>query len=377
MKKKRLLTLGILFTIFYCYGVVSFRYNLQPIPMIRYILHRTINVKSGVDNEIFYKNFIGVEKKKIHNTFNVSELLKKRENIIKNYILDSTQVKINQTDFTSSCFGEVKQINSNFYGINQKGFLKQNNSKKLLVFIQGHFMGNPCEQEDLVDLYDKFSNDYDFLILSMFNMGLNSQRKISFPIKITSSDPMEYSNQNFSNYRDHSIIRYFYDSNFPNKKPLSLFLSSQYYTIKSLLKNYDEVVLSGLSGGGWYTSLLGGLIPQIKKTFSFNGSLPLIYRISTNSMGDFEQQGSSLWGNYDYYDFYFLSLIDDNGNINRETHLIFSEFDTCCFSSPENIYFEKSMNEMEIKGLEVKIFKERNKHEVEVDWFYNKLNQID
>ena len=254
----------------FVFGLSTGVYKHQPFNLLQTIKHvLTEGEGNQFSNEIFYKEIINKEKEKIKNTFDIPELLNTRDKIIENYILDPTQVKINQKDSTSSCLGDVKEINTNFYGINQRGLLKQNNSKKLLIFIQGHFPGNPCDEDDVVELYKKFSSDYDFLVLSMFNMGLNLQKKISFPIKINSSEPMEYFRENLPNYQNHSSVRYFFDPNHPQKKPLSIFISSQYYTIKSLLKDYDEVVLSGLSGGGWYTSVLGGLIPEIKKTFSF------------------------------------------------------------------------------------------------------------
>ena len=107
----------------------------------------------------------------------------------------------------------------------------------------------------------------------------------------------------------------------------------------------------GISGGSWYSTILSGLIPEINHLFSFNGTLPLFYRIETDSKGDFENIFADLWKKHDYYTFYFLSLYDKNSELNRTSHHIYSEYDECCFSKPEIDYFKKSMDTMEIQNL--------------------------
>ena len=105
---------------------------------------------------------------------------------------------------------------------------------------------------------------------------------ISFPIKVNRQSI--YNNNYIFNKLNpsgsHDIIRLFYDKENPNIKPLSLMLSSPYTIINNIIGNYENVVITGISGGALYTTILSGLIPEIEESYSFNGTLPLLFRIA-------------------------------------------------------------------------------------------------
>ena len=64
----------------------------------------------------------------------------------------------------------------------------------------------------------------------------------------------------------HEIYHKYFDKNLPEKKPLSVFISGNYYLIKNLIenRNYNQVYYIGVSGGGWFVTLLSSFITEIK-----------------------------------------------------------------------------------------------------------------
>ena len=71
--------------------------------------------------------------------------------------------------------------------------------------------------------------------------------------------------------------------------------------IKNMIKqnNYQEVVMLGISGGGWYTTLLSSVITEIEISYSFAGTMPLLFRLFDTNYGDWEQIDSSLYNKVD------------------------------------------------------------------------------
>ena len=45
-------------------------------------------------------------------------------------------------------------------------------------------------------------------------------------------------------------------------------LSGNYYIIKEIESYYDEIIMVGLSGGGWQTTMTSSLLPKIKHSYS-------------------------------------------------------------------------------------------------------------
>ena len=68
----------------------------------------------------------------------------------------------------------------------------------------------------------------------------NKQEKINFPGLI---EPIIH--------LSHYDYEKFYDPNLPNINGLALMLSGNYYLIKEIIKNYEDIAMVGISGGGW------------------------------------------------------------------------------------------------------------------------------
>ena len=81
----------------------------------------------------------------------------------------------------------------------------------------------------------------------------------------------------------------------------------------------------GISGGGWYTVWLSALIPNIKFSVSYAGSLPMEYRKFEGVGGDWEQQNSQIYDYVSYWELYKLMTLDETGKTNRQAILVFND----------------------------------------------------
>ena len=96
--------------------------------------------------------------------------------------------------------------------------------------------------------------------------------------------------------------------------------------IKNILlkKNYDKIILTGISGGGWYTTLLTPIINEIDISISFSGTKPLHY-VYYRCCHDWEQKYSSIWKGFNYEDFYYMSTfrLKNNSIFRRKSYQIY------------------------------------------------------
>ena len=312
---------------------------------------------SKYNNDLF--KFISSDLMEIDNQ-KLIELKEKRSLILDNYILNSNQInyeKINLDETThvpASWFCENKQqidfcrdlgINNeilknefelhkvSYYSIDHYALLERSDrrkNKKLLIYNQGH-KGSPFlrNQENsshyFIDIRDEFmAKGYDVMSLSMTGLGYNSNQDIDFP-NYKNDDP-----------KNHFIYSNYFDKNFPNKEPLSLMLSGNYFLIKKILEknNYDEIVFVGISGGGFYATVLSAIITEVKTSYSFAGTIPIIFQNMSGCYECWENHQSSLFSHLSYNDLYLLSTFDQNFNIKRNHNQIYFTNDTGCFKNP-------------------------------------------
>ena len=266
-----------------------------------------------------------------------------------------------------------------YYNINHFGILETSNqtNKKLLIYHQGHG-GNPYNFEYFLYLKEKFkSKGYDVLSLSMSGLGYNflGNTNYSFPINAEKNSEVSF-NYTFGNRQllDHYIYRHYYDNNYPNIMPHALMLSGNYYLIKNLENNYDEIVMIGISGGGSATSMLAGLIPKINKSYNFHSLLPKIFTL--NREGDWEESYSNIWDEYSYWDFYFLALLDSENFQNREHHIIHNlerirgDNVLYAFNNPFAKMFKNLVDFTAIDKLSV-IVLDKTPHEIDIKFLEN------
>jgi len=353
-----------------------------------------------IENILDSNEFVDYQKSYIENIYNLvkynSKLL--RNDLINKIILPKEIVKLNKNELIDiynfkKFFPNNKKnkfvLKVKFYEIENFGILEKENNKKLFVFIGGQGISKiPLEYEKFIELKKRIKNKgYDILSLSLAGIGYNIHKNnISFP-----SNPNIKKINLFENYTkkiDQKSFKHivtgntkylrhiwlpFFDENYPELFPISLILSGNYYIIKELENDYDEIVMVGLSGGGWASTMLSSLIPKVKYSYSFAGSIPKPFSPPNLLPHDLMGGESSFWQVYDLWHLYLLALFDENGLQNRYHNLIFGEDDICCFYPPYTTSFYKFNKKFPIKGFSVDIL-ENLDHNIDNKFLLKKIN---
>ena len=291
-----------------------------------------------------------------------------KRDFFNNYLLDEEMVSIEKTKKKFKFLNKdenYKIYTSKYYNVIHNGILhlskKEVNKKSLIIYFQGHG-GNPHKHEYFNKLKKHYlKKGYDIFALAMSDRGYNKISDMNFPCIDTSIS-------------GHAIFKNFYDPKYPKKKPLSLMLSGNYYLIKNLINNsdYKEIVMIGNSGGGWYATMLAAIMPEIGKSFSFAGTVPMILRVFPDNRGDWEQEDSEIYNHLDYWHLYKLSTLDENYEKNRVHFQIYNKKDPCCYMSP---YADMMLSaSKKINDEKFKVFlRDLDKHDIDLDFLYSIL----
>ncbi len=283
-------------------------------------------------------------------SINVDTTLLKRKELINKVINQESTNDISKEKVSNNSEKIITEIYEN--KINAILTYSSKSKKCLKIYIQGHG-GNPFHYSYHNKLLKFFLKEgCDFLSMSMLGLGLN-EGNFSYPSKYGKITL----NQNMA--REHKNYAFFYDKKNPNLDPLTLFISPHYKIIKSLINGYEDVSMMGISGGGWYTVWLSALIPKIKSSISYAGSLPIEYRKFKGVGGDWEQQDSQIYNYISYWELYKLMTIDEEGEINRKAFLVYNDEDECCFYNPYAEHFKIILDELNWENLNVIIDKNK------------------
>ena len=112
------------------------------------------------------------------------------------------------------------------------------------------------------------------------------------------------------------------------------FLDPVARTVNYLVKTHldlEEIDMSGLSGGGWTTTLYAAVDPRIVKSFAVSGTVPLYMR-APNYNHDREQYDASIYSIAGYKDLYVLGSTGHG----REQIQILNRHDDCCFGERQH-----------------------------------------
>lgn len=138
--------------------------------------------------------------------------------------------------------------------------------------------------------------------------------------------------------------------------PVQLFL-----TPVAVIVNYAQtlghntIYMTGVSGGGWTTTIYAALDPRITRSYPTAGTLPLHLREDrrrTNSAqrpadwGDYEQTIPELHAIANYLDLYILSSVGEH----RKQLQILNKYDPCCLGGDAFKAYEGAVNER-VKSL--------------------------
>ncbi len=277
---------------------------------------------------------------------------------------------------------EGKILQTSYYGITSKALLSIANEPKscLRIYIQGHG-GNPLDFDYHNKLKILFLEDgCDVLSMSMLGIGVN-EGEASFPTRYGLIELNKEVAKNHEKYAD------FFDEDNPDLDPLSLFLYPHYKLIKSVINEYDDVALMGISGGGWYTVWLSSLIPEVRTSISYAGSLPMPYREWLPRLGegidperytdgDWEMYSSRLYSEVGYIDLYQLMALDGKGEFSRKATLVYKDNDVCCWRNPWAAHFKHYSYRHSFLRYNVFIDEdESGAHEMNVELVLRLLNQ--
>jgi hypothetical protein len=94
---------------------------------------------------------------------------------------------------------------------------------------------------------------------------------------------------------------------------------------------YRDFHMTGLSGGGWTTTLYAAIDPTIRCSFPIAGSIPLYLRTGA-SVGDREQTDPAFYNIAGYPDLYFLGAF---GRGRSQTQILLRK-DDCCFGETQH-----------------------------------------
>lgn len=113
---------------------------------------------------------------------------------------------------------------------------------------------------------------------------------------------------------------------------------------------YESIFMTGVSGGGWTTTMCAALDPRISRSYPTAGTLPLHLREDrkrTNSAqrpadwGDYEQTIPELVSIANYLDLYILGSLGEH----RKQLQIVNKNDPCCFSGEAFKAYESAVND--------------------------------
>ena len=139
--------------------------------------------------------------------------------------------------------------------------------------------------------------------------------------------------------------------------PVQLFLTPITVCLNHLqsVKYYDSFYMTGVSGGGWTTTIYAALDPRVKRSYPVAGSLPLHLREDRDransahhgaDWGDYEQSIPELYAIANYLDLYILSSVGDG----RKQLQMLNKYDPCCLAGESFRTYENVVNDR-VKAL--------------------------
>lgn len=218
----------------------------------------------------------------------------------------------------------------------------------LFIFHQGHSANiNSRGGEKLIN---KFIEQGCVVLGFLMPMdGINKETKVVFdndfgPIEINGHVALGILDTN-----DFSPIRIFIE-------PVLMAISYEDYH-----NNYSKIGMSGISGGGWTTTIVSAIEPRINKSYPVAGSLPLYLRPASASWGDWEQHYPAFYRVANYLELYILGSLEKS----RTQLQILNTYDPCCFSGRHYTLYESDISDLLLKmnAGKFKIFSDSSHYE--------------
>jgi hypothetical protein len=191
-------------------------------------------------------------------------------------------------------------------------FFAEKPTKKLLLYHQGH------NEQDFIDskrqIRKFLASGYDVMAFALLLKNQNSQPIVDVPqqgkLKLTTHDQMKFLTPEKGN-------------------PVKYFIEPVIVALNGVKANYhyEHIFMTGISGGGWSTTLAAAIDPRIEKSFPVAGSFP-IYLRADRDWGDYENTIPAIYNSVNYLDLYILGSY----GAGRKQVQITNQFDACCFA---------------------------------------------
>lgn len=113
-------------------------------------------------------------------------------------------------------------------------------------------------------------------------------------------------------------------------EPIKFFVEPIAVALNHVAKRYapEDVVMIGLSGGGWTTTLYAAIDPRVRLSFPVAGTLPDYLRVGRpGDKGDWEQSYPDLYKTANYLDLYVMGAAGRG----RRQRQVLNQYDSCCF----------------------------------------------
>lgn len=212
-------------------------------------------------------------------------------------------------------------------------FIPAESNGKLLIYHGGHD-GDFIVAKDLI----KFFLKNHFAVIGM-----------SMPLEPPNNQPIvELENIGKIQLAFHDQIKLL---KMRSGHPVQLFLTPIAVVLNHTQSlGYKSVFMTGVSGGGWTTTLYAALDPRVMRSYPAAGTLPLHLRADrdrTNSAqrpadwGDYEQTIPELHEIANYLDLYILSSVGEQ----RKQFQIVNKHDPCCLGGESFRRYETVVNE--------------------------------
>lgn len=106
-------------------------------------------------------------------------------------------------------------------------------------------------------------------------------------------------------------------------------------------QGFQDVTMTGISGGGWTTHLVSAMDTRIDKSFPVAGSYPMFIRFQRpqKNMGDVEQYLAALYPEVDYLDMYVMASVGPG----RSQTQVLNTYDPCCFDGNDHQKYEQAV----------------------------------
>ncbi len=195
-----------------------------------------------------------------------------------------------------------------------------NNKNKLILYHQGH---SDLLGKDAIQYF--LNKGYTVLGYLMPLKGINVKPVVELPL--------------FGKIKmiEHNYMELMKSDSF---SPIKLFMEPITVALNYALKEYgfSPVYMTGISGGGWSTTLYSALDTRILKSYPVAGTLPIYMRIKRD-WGDYEQIEPEMYRIANYLELYILGSYGDS----RKQFQMLNKYDSCCFAGIKYILYKEKM----------------------------------